>query len=60
MQLHVPELVRENKTCGDLVQILREINDMIALMVLIEPIEVDEMTVDQYNIECAYDGKRIV
>ena len=54
------EFVREDKTCGDLVQILREIDDMIALMILVEPVEVDEMTVDQYDIECTYDGKRIV
>jgi len=54
------EFVREDKTYGVLIQVLREIDDMIALMILVEPVEIDKMTVDQYDVECPYDRKRIV
>lgn len=54
------EFVCEDKACGVLIQVLGEIDDMIALMILVEPVEIDEVAVDQYDIECPYDRKRIV
>ena len=56
----MPQLVRKYEALCNLIQVLREIDDMIALMILVEPVEVDEMAVDQYDIECTYDGKRLV
>jgi len=54
------EFVCEDKTCGVLIQVLREIDDMIALMILVEPVEIDEVAVDQYDIECPDNRKGIV
>ena len=33
---------------------------MIALMILIEPVEIDEVAIDQYDIKCPGNRKRIV
>jgi len=56
----VSEFVREDKTYGVLIQVLREIDDMIALMILVEPVEIDEVAVDQYDIECPDNHKGVV
>lgn len=41
VHLHVSELVGEDEARRRLIQILREINDMISFVVLIESVEVD-------------------